>query len=170
MLRCGIVELSKCPSASLLVLVKKNDGRWRFCMDYRKINVQLYCKIHLPASRITDALSRLEGSQFFPMMDLQSGYHHMPVKDSTKRKPAYITADGLFQFLNLPWINKCPGHLPKDNEYHPHKPMLDILSSIPRRRDSVLSHIRPKLTVPTRTIRTRPFSPLFNMGFYGGNG
>ena len=63
MLTSGIIETSDSPWASPVVLVKKKD--WRFCVDYRKLNAVTVRDVY-PLPRIADALSRLEGSNFFP--------------------------------------------------------------------------------------------------------
>ncbi len=54
-----------------------------------------------PLPRIADVLSRLEGAQYFSILDLQAGYHQIPVRKEDRHKTAFITADGLFQFKVL---------------------------------------------------------------------
>ena len=76
MLKQGIIEASDSPWSSPVVLVKKKDGEWRFCVDYRKLN-NITVKDVYPLPRIDDALCRHSGSKFFSIMDLQSGYHQI---------------------------------------------------------------------------------------------
>ncbi|KZR97992.1 Uncharacterized protein APZ42_006821, partial [Daphnia magna] len=109
MLRRRVVEPSDSPWSSPVVLVKKKDGTWRFCVDYRKLN-SVTVKDSYPLPRIADTLSRLEGAIFFSSKDLQSGYHQVPVIDSDRPKTAFITADGLYQFRTLPFsLTNVPG-------------------------------------------------------------
>ena len=109
MLRKGIIEHSDSPWCAPVVLVKKKDGDWRFCVDYRRLN-DVTVKDAYPLPRIADALSRLEGSTYFSIMDLQSGYHQVPLKDADRKKSAFITADGLFQFKVMPFgLTNAPG-------------------------------------------------------------
>lgn len=56
-----------------------------------------------PLPRIEEALARLEGSRYFSIMDLQSGYHQIPLHPEDQQKTAFITADGLYQFKVLPF-------------------------------------------------------------------
>jgi len=98
----GIVEDSDSPWASPVVLAKKPDGTWRFCVDYRKINAITEDDVY-PLPIIEDALNRLEGASLFSLMDLQAGYHQLEVAKDSRKKTAFITADGLFQFNVVPF-------------------------------------------------------------------
>ena len=102
MLKAKIIEPSDSPWSSPVVLVKKKDGSWRFCVDYRKLNAVTVKDVY-PLPRIADTLSRLEGSKYFSIMDLQAGYHQVPLKEEDRPKTAFVTADGLFQFRVLPF-------------------------------------------------------------------
>ncbi|KZS07756.1 Uncharacterized protein APZ42_028454 [Daphnia magna] len=73
MIRDQVIEPSSGPWASPVVLVKKKDGSWRFCVDYRKLNAVTTRDVY-PLPRIEDALSRLKGTRYFSIMDMQAGY------------------------------------------------------------------------------------------------
>ncbi|GKD22421.1 putative reverse transcriptase domain-containing protein [Tanacetum coccineum] len=70
------------PSSSLLgapvLFVKKKDGSFRVCIDYRELN-KLTIKNRYPLPRIDDLFDQLQGSQYFSKIDLQSGYHQLRV-------------------------------------------------------------------------------------------
>ncbi len=85
---------SQSPYTAPVVLVRKPDGTWRFCIDYRKLNAITIKDVN-PLLRIDDALSRLEGSKYFSIMYLQSGYWQVQMHSSDREKTAFITADGL---------------------------------------------------------------------------
>lgn len=102
MLRKKIIEPSSSPWSSPVVLVKKKDGTWRFCVDYRRLN-KITSKDVYPLPRIDDTLDTLQGSSFFSSMDLRSGYWQIPVADIDKPKTAFITSAGLYQFNVMPF-------------------------------------------------------------------
>jgi hypothetical protein len=74
MLKYGIVVPSLSPFTSPILLVKKKDGSWRFCVDYRKFNT-ITVKNKFPMSIIDELLDEISGAQYFTTIDLASGFH-----------------------------------------------------------------------------------------------
>ena len=101
MLASGVIEPAAGPWASPIVLVRKNDGTIRFCVDYRQLNKVTVQDVY-PLPRIEDALSLLEGSKYFTSLDMKSGFWQIKMRPEDRSKTAFVTADGLFQFKVLP--------------------------------------------------------------------
>ena len=94
------IEPSDSPWSSPVVLVKKKDKTYRFCVDYRKLN-SVTVKDSFPIANLSDCLDSLSGSKWFSTLDLASGYWQCEVEESDRHKTAFITHRGLHQFKVL---------------------------------------------------------------------
>ena len=102
MLECGVIEPSKSPWSSPVVLVTKKDGSLRFCVDYRKLN-SVTVKDSYPLPRIDDSLDAISTASIFSTIDLMNGYWQVQCDPQDAEKTAFSTPHGLFQFKVMPF-------------------------------------------------------------------
>ena len=97
-----VIQPSKSPWASSIVMVKKKDGTHRFCVDYRKLN-DITIKDAYPLPRIDESLDQLAGSQWFSCLDINSSYWQVETDFVDRVKTAFTSRKGLFEFTVMPF-------------------------------------------------------------------
>jgi hypothetical protein len=83
-------------------MVRKKDGSWRPCSDYRRLNLAT-THDRYPLPSILDLSNKLHGCKFFSCIDLVKGYHQIPMAAQDVAKTAIITPFGLFEYLFMPF-------------------------------------------------------------------
>ncbi|GJV92578.1 putative reverse transcriptase domain-containing protein [Tanacetum coccineum] len=98
----GFIRPSTSPWGAPVLFVKKKDGSFRMCIDYRELN-KLTVKNHYPLPRINDLFDQLQGSSVYSKIDLRSGYHKLRVRDEDIPKTAFKTRYGHYEFQVMPF-------------------------------------------------------------------
>ena len=108
MLSLGIIRESNSPFASPIVIVTKKNGSDRICVDYRKLNKLTVTDLE-PMITAKDLFQRLGKSKYYSKIDLSKGYWQIPVAEEDIEKTAFITPDGTYDFLRMPFGMKNSG-------------------------------------------------------------
>jgi len=112
MLKAGIIRASKARSHSQVMMTPKKDGTWRFCVDFRRLNV-ITEPNRFPLPRIDHLLKRLgeKHPKFFAVLDLTKGYYQAPLSEASKILTAFITPHGLYEWNRVAMgLTGAPGY------------------------------------------------------------
>ncbi|GJZ96270.1 putative reverse transcriptase domain-containing protein [Tanacetum coccineum] len=96
------IRPSSSPWGAPVLFVKKKDGSFRMCIDYRELN-KLTLKNRYLLPRIDDLFNQLQGSRVYSKIDLRSGYHQLRVREEDILKTTFRTRYGYYEFQVMPF-------------------------------------------------------------------
>ncbi|GKB57052.1 putative reverse transcriptase domain-containing protein [Tanacetum coccineum] len=99
----GFIIPSSSPWGASVLFVKKKDGSFRMCIDYRELN-KLTVKNRYPLPRIDDLFDQLQGSSVYSKIDLRLGYHQLRVREEDIPNIAFRNRYGLYEFQVMPFV------------------------------------------------------------------
>ncbi len=101
LLSSGVIRESESSFSSPIVVVRKKNGDVRLCIDYRKLNLQTI-KDAYALPNFEETFATLNGSKWFTVLDLKSGYYQIEVEEADKAKTAFVCPLGFWEFNRIP--------------------------------------------------------------------
>jgi len=98
----GKIIKSKSSAGAPILLVRKSDGTYRLCMDYRALN-KITIKNRYPLPLITELRQRLNKARIFTKFNLKNEYHLLRMAKKDEEKTAFRTRFGLYHWRVMPF-------------------------------------------------------------------
>lgn len=102
LIQYDIIQPSTSEYASPVLLVKKKNGDFRMCVDYRRLNA-ITKRETFPVPNIEETLNSLAGKHLFSKLDLLSGYHQIAVDEESRHLTAFVTPGGHYEYKRVPF-------------------------------------------------------------------
>ena len=103
LLQKGWIRPSASPWGAPVLLVPKKDGTWRFCVDFRNLNA-VTVRDSFPLPRIDDLLHKVGQAKVFSKMDMQSGFHQVPMEETSIETTAFSLPEPVEGSAHYEWV------------------------------------------------------------------
>ncbi|GJX36211.1 putative reverse transcriptase domain-containing protein [Tanacetum coccineum] len=146
----GFIRPSSSPWGAPVLFVKKRDGSFQMCIDYRELN-KLTMKNRYPLPRIDDLFDQLQGSSVYSKIDLRSD-HQLRVRDEDIPKTAFRTRYGHYEFQVMPFgLTNAPAN---KKEYKEHlKAILELLKKEERFMEGFSKITKPMTKMTQKEVK-----------------
>ena len=109
MLAAGFIREVEYPDWLInVVMVPKNRGKWRVCVDYTNLN-DVFLKDSFPLPQINQIVDSTTGHGMLSFLDAFSGYHQIPMRQPDEENIIFITPHGLYSYRVMPFGLKNAG-------------------------------------------------------------
>ncbi|XP_011859141.1 PREDICTED: uncharacterized protein LOC105556658 [Vollenhovia emeryi] len=110
MLKTGVIEPSYSDWSNPIVMVKKANGKYRFCLDFRRVNA-VSKKDAYPLPNMTGILDKMRAAKYISTLDLSQAYFQIPLAKDSREKTAFsVPGMGHYQFTRMPYgLTGAPG-------------------------------------------------------------
>lgn len=104
----GVIEKVDEPSqwVSPMVVVLKDSGEIRLCLDMRRVNEAVKRETH-PLPTLEDMRTKLRGAKYFTRLDLKDAFHQLELDEESKKVTTFITHRGMFRYTRLLFGLSC---------------------------------------------------------------
>ena len=111
LLKLKIIQPSRSPYSSPVVMVQGSDGTYRMTIDYRALNSVTVFQAE-PPCLVEEDLHKFSGAKFFSELDLSRAYYQIKLTTKCRRLTAFPTRRGLMEFVRLPFglVNACSAY------------------------------------------------------------
>ena len=113
----GLIRPSNSDFGAPILLVKKKDGSFRMCIDYRRLNA-ITKKDSFPLPLIEDLVDKLQGAKILSKIDLKSGFHQVKMDSDSIDRTTFVTPSGSFEWLAMPMGLEKSSYVPTVDAAH----------------------------------------------------